>query len=415
MKMFKRKRRLLRMSGRIWLLMVTWVICLLYLLFQGGKTSVMLLSMITLLGIYLWIVGLSGVRRVQGSRQLSQGSEFGELLHAGDQVHVKLSLSLPGFLPIPYIIVREVLKRHTGESWSFEDSLIPSMKGSGQLAFQTPALERGSYYFAETECVSEDIFGLMEHKGRLYAPSEFRVLPRTVFIPYWQLNDRRSRMSGPQTVQTRTRRETTQINGVRDYVYGDRFSRIHWNATARTGSWKSKEFEHETVPKTMLVLDIHTEHYVNADQFELAVSSIASLLEYGGRERMGVGLCTAGETGTVFQPSEQISERQRMMHHLVDIDTTSQGSLMAAVESGVRQFPQGCHIVLISPLKGHQALELLRWADTRGMTPCHVYIGEGSSEGQAEEWMSMLRTRGIQGYHVPSLEELPAVMGGGTL
>ncbi|MGG1617292.1 DUF58 domain-containing protein [Paenibacillus sp. NRS-1782] len=415
MKKVKRKRRLLRLSGRIWLLMAIWVVCLLYLLFQGGKTSVMLLSMVTLLGIYLWIVGLSGVRRVRGSRQLSQGSEFGDLLHAGDQVHVKLSLSLPGFLPLPYIIVREVLKRHTGESWSFEDSVVPSMKGSGQLAFQTPALERGSYYFAQTECVSEDIFGLLEHKGMLNAPGEFRVLPRTVFIPYWQLNDRRSRMSGPQTVQTRTRRETTQINGVRDYVYGDRFSRIHWNATARTGSWKSKEFEHETVPKTMLVLDIHTKHYVNADQFELAISSIASLLEYGGRERMGVGLCTAGETGTVFQPSEQMMERQRMMHHLVDIHTTSQGSLMAAVESGVRQFPQGCYFVLISPLKDHQALELLRWADTRGMTPSHIYIGEGSSEGQAEEWMGMLRTRGIQGYHVPSLEELPAVMGGGTL
>jgi hypothetical protein len=29
--------------------------------------------------------------------------------------------------------------------------------------------------------------------------------------------------------------------------------------------------------------------------------------------------------------------------------------------------------------------------------------------------MSMLRARGIKGYDVESLEELPAVMGGGTL
>ncbi|MCC3380127.1 DUF58 domain-containing protein [Paenibacillus farraposensis] len=412
MNMVKRKGRLSRLSGRIWLLIVIWVVCLLYLLFQGGKTSVMLLSMVTLLCVYLWIVGLSGVRRVQGSRQLSQGSN--ELLHAGDQVHVKLSLSFPGFLPLPYIIVREVLKRHTGESWSFEDSVIPSLKEGGELTFQTPALERGSYHFEETECVSEDIFGLLEHKGRLNARGEFRVLPRTVFIPYWLVNERRSRMSGPQTVQTRTRRETTQINGVRDYVYGDRFSRIHWNATARTGSWKSKEFEHETVPKTMLVLDLHTKHYINADQFELAVSSTASLLEYGGRERMGIGLCTAGEKGTVFQPSEQMMERQRMMHYLVDIHLTTQGSLMAAVEGSVRLFPPGCFFVLISPLKDQRALELLRWADTRGMTPCHVHIGEGIVESKAEEWISMLRTRGIRGYHIPSLEDLPAVLGGGT-
>lgn len=412
MNMVKRKRRLSRLSGRIWLLIVIWVVCLLYLLFQGGKTSVMLLSMVTLLCVYLWIVGLSGVRRVQGSRQLSQGSN--ELLHAGDQVHVKLSLSFPGFLPLPYIIVREVLKRHTGESWSFEDSVIPSLKGGGELTFQTPALERGSYYFEETECVSVDIFGLLEHKGRLNARGEFRVLPRTVFIPYWLINERRSRVSGPQTVQTRTRRETTQINGVRDYVYGDRFSRIHWNATARTGSWKSKEFEHETVLQTMLVLDLHTKNYINADQFELAVSSTASLLEYGGQERMGIGLCTAGEKGTVFQPSEQMMERQRMMHHLVDIHLTTQGSLMAAVEGSVRLFPPGCFFVLVSPLKDQRALELLRWADTRGMTPCHVHIGEGIVESKAEEWISMLRTRGIRGYHIPSLEDLPAVLGGGT-
>lgn len=47
------------------------------------------------------------------------------------------------------------------------------------------------------------------------------------------------------------------------------------------------------------------------------------------------------------------------------------------------------------------------------MTPCHVYIGEGSAEGEVEEWMSMLRARGIKGYDVESLEELPAVMGEG--
>ena len=111
-------------------------------------------------------------------------------------------------------------------------------------------LERGKYVFSETECASEDIFGLIEHRGKFKAKGEFRVLPRTVFIPYWQLYDRKSRLSGPQTALTRSRRETTQINGVRDYVYGDRLSRIHWNATAKTGNWKSKEFEHESVPKT---------------------------------------------------------------------------------------------------------------------------------------------------------------------
>ena len=114
-----------------------------------------------------------------------------------------------------------MLHRHNGESWSFKESLIPNMRGNGELSFQTPPLERGKYVFSETECASEDIFGLIEHRGKFKAKGEFRVLPRTVFIPYWQLYDRKSRLSGPQTALTRSRRETTQINGVRDYVYGD--------------------------------------------------------------------------------------------------------------------------------------------------------------------------------------------------
>jgi uncharacterized protein (DUF58 family) len=144
-------------SGRIWLFAGVWLSCLLYVLFQGGKTSFMLLSMVTLLGIYLWIGSMSGVSRAKGVRYLSSGAEYSETLHAGDQIHVRLHLSIPGFLPLPYIIVREVLKRHTGESWSFEESIIPSIKGNGQLSFQTTPLERGRYYFADTEIITEDI------------------------------------------------------------------------------------------------------------------------------------------------------------------------------------------------------------------------------------------------------------------
>ena len=48
---------------------------------------------------------------------------------------------------MPYMIVREVLQRHNGDSWSFEDSVIPNLRGAGKLVFQTPPLERGRYAF----------------------------------------------------------------------------------------------------------------------------------------------------------------------------------------------------------------------------------------------------------------------------
>ncbi len=394
---------------------MVWMCCLAYVLFQGGKTSLMLLSMVTLLCVYLAIAGFSGVRRAQGVRRLSSGSDHEELLHAGDQVQVQLSLTIPGFLPLPYVVVREMLHRHNGESWSFKESLIPNMRGNGELSFQTPPLERGKYVFSETECASEDIFGLIEHRGKFKAKGEFRVLPRTVFIPYWQLYDRKSRLSGPQTALTRSRRETTQINGVRDYVYGDRLSRIHWNATAKTGNWKSKEFEHESVPKTILVLDALASSYEHGDAFEIAVSTAASLLEYGARERMGMGLLTLSDETSYMAPSESQLERQKMMHHLVDIQYNGQDThLLPGVERIARQLPQGAYFVVISPQKDEKILELLRWADTRGMTPCHILIDTSESRRSAE-WNAMLRGRGTRSFTVSHLQELPTVMGGGSV
>nr|WP_232510262.1 DUF58 domain-containing protein [Paenibacillus crassostreae] len=395
-------------------MLTVWVVTLFYLLFQGGKLSSMLFGMSSLLMIYLLFGGYSGVSRATVSRRLSFNDEPFTLLHAGDQMQVKLDLNIPGFLPFPYIIVREVLQRHDGQSWSFEESVIPSFRGTAQLMFQTPSLERGRYHFTDTVCMSEDIFGIMEHKGVVHAPGQFRVMPRSVFIPYWNLFDRNSRMAGPQTALSTSRRETTQINGVRDYVYGDRLTRIHWNATARTGTWKSKEFEHESVPKTMLILDATAAHYATNEQFELAVSTVTSLLEYGNRERIGMGLCTLGKQLNVFVPAGTILERQKMLHHLVDIQADGIGKLFPKLESAARLFPQGSYFVLISPMKGQPVMELIRWATSHGMNPSHLYVQSLNRKDLTNDWISILRTRGILGSSFSTLQELPSAIGGNS-
>lgn len=401
--------------SRLAAVLAVWCLCLLYVLFQGGKTSLMLFSMVSLLTVYLIGAGFGGVNRVKAHRVVLGGTERGgEQLHAGEQVRVKLDVQVPGLLPMPYMIVREVLQRHNGDSWSFEDSVIPNLRGAGKLVFQTPPLERGRYAFSKTECISEDIFGLMEHKGRIEVETDFRVLPRTIYIPKWQRNIRNSRLGGTQTTVSASRRETTQINGVRDYVYGDRISRIHWNATAKTGSWKSKEFEHESFPRTMIVLDCAADGYDNAQQFELAVSAAASLIEYGAKEHAGTGLFTAAQEARMFAPADHAGERMRMIQHLVDVDYNRKGKLIATLEKSYRHFPKGALFLLISPMSGKEASEIMRWVETRGMNPCFLQITPSNETTKRDESISLLQSRGISSYSVASLDELSAALGGGA-
>ncbi|WP_458121671.1 DUF58 domain-containing protein [Paenibacillus sp. Z6-24] len=403
-----------RQPSKLGLVVLVWIGCLLYMLFQGGKTSVMLFSMVTLLSLYLIGGGFRGVGRARGSRHLSIGGDHSEIIHAGDQVQVRLSVTIPGFLPLPYVIVRETLKRHNGESWSFEESLIPSMRGKGELLFQTPPLERGRYRFYGTECISEDIFGLLENKGKFNAPGEFLVLPRTAFVPYWEMGSRHSRLGGQQTSQLMSRPETNQINGVRDYVYGDRISRIHWNATARTGIWKSKEFEHEALPKTVIVLDGMADHYESGAQFELAVSVASSMLEYGMRERMGMGLFTIGEDNYSFLPTDQAADWHRMQVHLVDIMADGRGELLDKLEQDARLFPAGSLFVLISPLRGDKAWEIFQFARMRQMNPVQIRIESKEQESAGQE-PAVDHIRGVASYALNSLDQLPVVLGGRAL
>ncbi|WP_342548819.1 DUF58 domain-containing protein [Paenibacillus sp. FSL P2-0089] len=392
-----------------------WVITLFYVLFQGGKTSFMLFIMVSVLFLYLFIGGLEGVRRARGARSFYSEQDKPDLLYAGGFLKVKLEVTIPGFLPLPYVVVREILKRHNGESWVFEESLIPNMGGRGELLFQTPLLERGRYTFENTDILSEDIFGLMEHKGTFKAEGQFRVMPRAVVVPRWQLYERKARLSGPQVSLLQSRRETTQINGVRDYVYGDRLTRIHWNATAKTGEWKSKEFEHESVPRTILVLDGTSSGYYNSAQFELAVSVTASLLGFGIRERIGIGLCCLDKHNKVFSPAEGNAERQKMIQYLIDINAEGKGPLIDRLESVQRMFPKGSYFVLISPQSGRAILDTLRWAENRGMTPSHIHVLHPSGKYRAGEWQNILHSHGVTGHSISTLQELPAVLGGDSV
>lgn len=56
--------------SRLAAVLAVWCLSLLYVLFQGGKTSIMLFSMISLLSIYLIGVGFGGVKRVKAQRSV---------------------------------------------------------------------------------------------------------------------------------------------------------------------------------------------------------------------------------------------------------------------------------------------------------------------------------------------------------
>lgn len=399
----------LRKNQRLWLLGAVLAGSLLFLLFQGGKLAFMLFVVVLFLSIYLLLGRWSGIARTKARRQLLSGA--GEQLEAGSVLRIKVDLQIPGYWPVQYVMVRDRLIRRNGGELVFEASLIPDWARRGSLEYTTPPLVRGFYQFGLTECSTEDMFGIFEHKGALELPSSFAVVPQTVAIKEWKQLQRIVKGAHHHSAATRAQRETTQINGVREYNYGDRLSRIHWNATARTGTLKSKEFEREALPKTVVVLDRQQRNYASREQFELAVSVAASLLTYGNNHDIALGLLSVGGDSTYFEPNGSDSRHRTIMNHLTGVEANGQHPLDRVLEDRARLFAPGTCVVVVSSQRSEKTLKLLAWMKQRQLLPCHIWIG-GDMQEERRAWPKELAAMGYLGYEVRSLEELPVALGG---
>ncbi len=401
----------LKYSSRFWYFAGCYFASTLFMLFQGGKLAFMIFFIMTLLTAYLVLGRWSGIARATGSRTLLN-IESDRAIEAGSSVAIKLQLHVPGFWPIPYVVIRDRLLRRGGAQSIFETSCVPDWKRRGTVEYVTQPLRRGFYHFAETECSTEDIFGMFEHSGLLAMQQSFVVKPQTIAIKEWQQFHQAFKGHHYHSTTTQALRETTQINGVREYIYGDRISRIHWNATAKSGTWKSKEFERESLPKSVVMIDRNADNYESREMFELAVSVGASLLEYGMQKDLAMGLLSVGSNAVYLEPNRMSAHYRRMNQHLIDIEADGSYSLLDILKDRARYFSQGCFFLVISSQMDDRMAQSLQWINHRQMNPCHILIGTAGRTAAAEEWLRKLRNRGMLAYAVNTLMELPGVLGG---
>jgi uncharacterized protein (DUF58 family) len=86
--------------------------------------------------------------------------------------------------------------------------------------------------------------------------------------------------------------------GVRTYQAGDPLNRIHWRATARTGTLQTKACEPSAAAGATIVLDFHEGSFAAAHEpvrSELVITAAASLARALSELGQPVGLVTNGQ------------------------------------------------------------------------------------------------------------------------
>lgn len=406
-----------------------YISCLFYFLFQGGKTSVMLFAMATVLLFYWIVVLFGGIRKVQGQRAIGDGS--GVFFPAQSQLFITLRVTVPGFMPIPYIVVHDDLHRF-GISYSTIESAVALGAGrSAAITYRTPALARGYYEFVPTSCVSRDLFGLFEQNGVLNAPSTFYVTPSVVAIPRWTLAERQAGQGSHATSSVRRHRESSQQNGVREYVYGDKLSRIHWNATAKTGTLKTRQFDPESPSPIVLVLDCRASSYEGnksgAEQrFEVAVSAMASLVQYGAQCQRPTYVAAIG-VRLIWWSAEQVqpgvaSFQKWMSTVQLESSSTEDNEKLLVALTEQASLLHGSTLAFIS---GHTTSDVLLYTRTLSKFGCsgsfihvkgHVPVEKSIEHNESRQSLvHLLATQRLHYIPLIHAEELPKLLGGGAV
>lgn len=152
--------------------------------------------------------------------------------------------------------------------------------------------KRGYYSLGPLTVTSGDIFGFYPRSSTQTAIDHIIVYPK--IFPLTQLGLPSLYPLGETRAERRIFEDPTRTIGVRDYTPHDSFKNIHWKASARQQKLQVKIFEPTTTLKASLFLAVDSFQYSDGtdseEDFELGISTAASLANYIMQQRSPVGL-----------------------------------------------------------------------------------------------------------------------------
>jgi uncharacterized protein (DUF58 family) len=224
-------------------------------------------------------------------------------VHVGETVAVVIVVENRGILPVAWVLMEDLLParaliheppnlRVKGERLQ-----LAMLRGRSRktLFYQLECNQRGYYQIGPLVLETGDLFGLHRRYRVGTQPHFLLVYPELVPLEGFDIASRRP--IGEVHISHRLYEDPTRIAGVRRYEAGDPLNRIHWRATARTGSLHSKVYEPSTVAGATILLDFHQASYDPHHEpyrSELAVTAAASVANALYQMGQQVGLVTNG-------------------------------------------------------------------------------------------------------------------------
>jgi uncharacterized protein (DUF58 family) len=220
----------------------------------------------------------------------------------GDSVDLTLTIENRRLLPLPWVNIADdfpetlpVTGAARGYALAGERVVVSSTVGL--WAFQrvrrrlrVRCASRGAIWFGPMKLRLTDPFGLLTREVALDERAQLLVYP--LVVPIERLGLPANSAFGERKSALRLLEDPLRVAGMREYAPGDEPRRIHWKATARTGTLQSKLYEPATRQTLAIFVDVRTYQRLlfgyDPDLAELAVTVAASVASWA----LGQGIAT---------------------------------------------------------------------------------------------------------------------------
>lgn len=255
---------------------------------------------------------------------------------------------------------------------------------------RTECRRRGRFHLGPMALYGSDPFGVFRWE-RLMGPTETVVVyPRTVDLPEFALSG--SELTGEDRLRLRSPYLTPNASTVRDYAFGDSFSRMHWPSTARTGRLMVKEFDQEPGSRIWVALDLHGAVQAGREEEsteEYGVTAAASVASKYLRLSRAVGLVAHGEEAHVVPPDKGERQVLRILGELAAARARGDVPLSELLVNQGQQLGHNSTLVIITPSSDPVWLATVEYLGKSGVRPVLIYL-EAAGFAPGRDGTSML-------------------------
>jgi uncharacterized protein (DUF58 family) len=311
-------------------------------------------------------------------------------------------------------------------------------KGTQRWLVKTLCTQRGRYRLGPMTLHSGDPLGIFSDERMLETTNYIVVYPLTVNLTSFEPSV--SELSGGEARHRRTYQITTNVAGVRDYVTGDAFNRIHWPTTARARRLMVKEFELDPTADVWIYLDLfgpasaslpytpqppepalfaaqsrhrrHAHLELPPITTEYGVTIAASLARYFIGRNRAVGMNSRGRTREIVQADRGERQLNKFLEALAVVEAAGNlpfGDLVAT--DGVR-LNRNDTLLAISPDASPTWAAALQMLQRRGVNSIAVVI-DATTFGAVRDYgplLSELGATGIATYRIQRDDPLERVL-----